>query len=482
MGIPSLDKMPAETFSRYCLYCGSTRENIHYTCNCSSETWRNEYRTLDIKCGDEGEPWQHLVRKAFRTYSFDHPQGIMQYSGLPYSNAARGVLAVGLTPLFELKNISYRLNTEVHIKSEGHNPSGCFKDRETMLCLLNTKHNGLSRATIYSSGNAAASAAIFAQKNNLHLITVVSGDTYREKIDFIAAHGSDVIVIGDENTNFETGYRLFAKINATGFYGHCGYDNWSVGNPYRVQGDKSTAVEIIKQLGDKNGKPFVPDYVVVPSANGSCLVGLWKGFTELYQAGVIDSLPKMVSAGMKNASPIYKAVSENQLDEPSICDLSQVSAEDADIGSIILAEEGYDSIEAARAVVDSGGEAIEVTKSDIEETLQLLLEEEGALARDENIMPEPASLISIAAISHLKKEVLLQPWHRVVSVITGSGVKSREKIRELIPDDGNAAEIVEGILDRKKAMQYPESSGKGKVVHVEPQVEAISHVFNELKK
>lgn len=482
MGVPDPIDMPAEAFQSSCIHCGGASKSIHYTCHCLGENWQSEYRTFEVNPGLPRSQWQQRIRKTFEAYRFDHPRGILQYEGLPYSYFSDGVLKVGLTPLYQLKNISYKLNTEVYIKSEGHNPSGCFKDRETLMCLLHTRHNGLDKSVIYSSGNAAASASIFAQKNDMHLMTFVSGDTYTEKINFITAHGSDVVVIGDESTNFETGYRLFAKINGTGFYGHCGYDNWSVGNPYRVQGDKTTAVEIMKQLEGQNGKPTVPDYVVVPSANGSCLAGLWKGFKELYDAGIIPSLPKMVSAGIKNASPVAKAVAENQLERPSVCDLSLVDEEDAKIGSIILAEEGYDSMEAARAVIESGGQAIVVTKRDIEETLQLLLEEEADLAQDQNIMPEPASLISLAAIYHLKKEVLLQPWNRVVSIITGNGLKSQKKIKELMPDADEAWEMVEGIMERKKENQYPEAQKAGRVLRVEPSIEAVSHAFNELKK
>ncbi|MEX2336728.1 MAG: pyridoxal-phosphate dependent enzyme, partial [Fulvivirga sp.] len=282
-------------FEKRCLYCGRINNSVTYTCDCRSEKWFNEYRVLDIKLFFTPQDKEDIFQ-SFNTYSFDHADGIAQYKALPFRDwYPRKFEPVGLTPLYYLKNLSNGLNTQIFIKNEGENPSGCFKDRETLLALLNSKRRGLCHAVIYSSGNAAASAAKFAQKLDMQLITFVAGDTYPEKTDFIRRHGSDVIVVGDEKTSFEEGFRIFAAINAEGIFAENGFDNWSVRNPYRVQGDKTTAVEMVKQLGDGPSDAKVPDWVVIPTANGSCIAGIWKGFKEMKQLGIISKLPKMVS-------------------------------------------------------------------------------------------------------------------------------------------------------------------------------------------
>lgn len=471
-----------DSFTKSCMFCGHNQESVSYVCRSSTEEWQNEYRAFELKLNTGGGLGQQIV-KSFEDFDFQAPEGIIQYQGLPHRhNFQPGDISVGLTPMFHLSHLSTEFGTGVFMKSEGHNPSGCFKDRETLMCLMNTRRHGLSRAVIYSSGNAAASAAIFAQKNNMHLVTFVSGDTYAEKIDFIRAHGSDVIVIGDERTTFEEGYRLFAKINATELFAHCGYDNWSVVNPYRVEGDKTTAVEIVKQLGSETGEPVVPDFVIVPTANGTCMAGIWKGFKELKELGIIDLLPRMVSAGIKNANPVCKAVRERELDKPSRCDLTKLDPEDANIGSIILAEEGYDTIEAARAVMESAGMAVEVTRADIEHYYQLFLERETELAEDENILPEPASIISIAAIEKIRERLDIHSKQRLVSVVTGSGLKARKKIMEMLPEDEETVEMVETILDNKKKNQYPDARKQGRRISVATKVEEVTHAFNELKK
>lgn len=467
----------AVKFREICLNCGKPQESSNYSCSNCNKNWQQEYRAMDLIMVYNTRQKQNL-RRSVDDFEMEHPEGILQYEGLPFNTSGLdNLVKVGLTPLIHLKNISDIYGCKVFAKAEGLNPSGCFKDRETLMCILNSRQRDLKKAVIYSSGNAAASASIFAQKAGFHLITFVAGDTYPEKIEYIRKHGSDVIVIGDETTNFEQGYRIYAGINAMGFFEENGYDDWSVRNPYRVQGDKTTALEIIKQLKGAQ----VPDYVVVPTANGTCLAGIWKGFKELYELDVINTLPKMVSAGITNANPVCAAVRRKEVTRPVRCDLSRVKPEDASIGSIILAEEGYDSIEAAKSVLESGGMAVEVGSEDLESVLKLFLGEESSIAHKYNLVPEPASLISIAAISKIKEQQQVNPDTLVVSVITGSGVKAREQINELL-ESKKLQEEVNHLLDKKQEAQYPEAPAPGRIFHVEEDFESVVSAFYKLQK
>ncbi|UII33060.1 pyridoxal-phosphate dependent enzyme [Fulvivirga ulvae] len=466
-------------FEKRCLYCGELNNSINYTCNCKFEDWFKEYRILDI------QPlvtpiYRREVIKSFRNYSFTHQQGIAQYKALPFREwYPEHLEPIGMTPLHYLKNLSSLYGARIYIKNEGNNPSGCFKDRETLLALLNTRRRGLRHAVIYSSGNAAASAAILAQKQDIQLITFVAGDTYPEKIEFIREHGSDVIVVGDENTNFETGFRLFARVNAENIFSRSKFDNWSVRNPYRVHGDKTTALEIVKQFSDNPLVCQVPDYIIVPTANGSCLAGIWKGFRELKQLNIISKLPKIVSVGIKGANPVFKAVRRKQTGRPERCDLSLLNTEDANIGSTILAEEGYDSIEAAKAVISSDGIAVEVNSEDIQNTLRDFLQQERQLAGEQAVLPEPASLISIAAIKKIK---CIQPENTVVSIITGHGLKAKEMIDQLLSGYPDLQHLVADIIKKKQHDISLGSITKGRRRDVAADFDAVVNVFNELKR
>lgn len=465
-------------FHQVCLRCGRETYSLLYSCSCSNDEWTTQYRTIDIQFDAREKSVQSPLFESFRDYSFRKKEGMLQYKGLPYQAEEPPFATVGLTPLYELRHLSQAYGCRLHLKNEGDNPTGCFKDRETMMCWLNSRHQGLSKAVIYSSGNAAASAASFAEHSDHHLVTFVPGDTYTEKIDFICNHGTDVVVIGDGKVGFEEGYRLFSKINDRETFINHNYDNWSVRNPFRVQGDKTIALEIVKQLSPYNDVAEVPDYVLVPTANGSCLAGIWKGFKELKQMDVIPSLPRLISVGLSNANPVNKAVRSGELSRPVRC---EVNGNGGHMGSIIRAEEGYDSIEAARAVLESGGAAIDIEPAEIQETLTDFLEKEGYLAIKKGILPEPAALTSVAAARKAGRELGISPGQTLVSMITGHGLKAVEVINAMLEDRPILRKKVKQIVTVRENKMMKSTAAKGEVLHVEPDLEAVEYAFSVLK-
>lgn len=463
-----------------CKYCRKPNHSLNYNCNCQTPQWTNKYRTLDLKI--RSDEVKKLASESFFEYSFLHPQGMLQHKTLPYNhNVANEYPTVGLTPLYNLDRLSQHYGAEIFLKDEGKNPSGCFKDRETMLCLLNSKHHNLLKATIFSSGNAAASAAFLANHSGHKLITFVSGDTYLEKINYIRSYGADVIVIGDSQSNFEQGYELFSTLNAQDIFTENGYDNWSVCNPYRIEADKTISLEIIKQLSVGKKRIIVPDYVIVPTANGSCLTGIWKGFKELEKAGVILRLPKMVSAGIKHANPVAKAVETEITERPVSCDLSKLESKDAQVGSVIVAEEGYDSMEASKAILESSGCALEFQRSDIQHALTQFLEIEEEKALEHSILPEPAALTSLAAINKLKRETGISSSDRVVTIATGDGLKAENMLFSLLSKSPVSHQKVIHILNNKKKRKNKIRSSKGKRINTEENVEALTEAFSQLQ-
>lgn len=469
-------------FKKICLHCGRESHSNNYTCECGSENWRQEYRSLDLRFELDKQDARR-ARRSFRRYSFKSALGMLQYALLPFVPRAFKKLkqTAGLTPLYYMDHLSKYYGSHIYIKNEGDNPSGCFKDRETMLCLINSKHKQSKRAVIYSSGNAAASAALFAQRAGIQMLTFVAGDTYEEKIEYIQNRGSDVIVIGDAHTNFEEGYRLFAGLGQEGLFEQQQFDNWSIRNPYRVQGDKTTAIEIIKQISG-NKEPWIsPDYVVVPTANGSCLAGIWKGFKELYQLGLIDKLPAMVSVGIQFANPVFKAVLKKEVHKPMKGNIDKLEERDAQVGSTIVAEEGYDSIQAARAVLESDGYAVVVRRRHIRRAMSVFLKMEKKKAIEHAILPEPASFTALAAIRRLKKRGILKAEDKVVSVITGHGMKGADAIYELAAGRRELRRTIKEIIrKRKKRTKKDDSIKKGRCFRVNANHDAVVKAFLEL--
>jgi len=473
---------PPATFKKVCLHCGKENHTDNYTCKCGSESWRKEYRSLDLEFKLDQQDARR-ARRSFRRYHFKSALGMLQYTLLPFVPRTLKKLkqTAGLTPLYRMDNLSEYYGSHIYIKNEGDNPSGCFKDRETMLCLINSKRKKSKRAVIYSSGNAAASASLFAQRAGMQMLTFVAGDTYEEKIEYIQNRGSDVIVIGDKHTNFEEGYRLFASLGQEGLFEQQQFDNWSIRNPYRVQGDKTTAIEIVKQISG-NQEPWIsPDYVIVPTANGSCLAGIWKGFTELYELGLIDKLPSMVSVGIQFANPVFKAVLKKEVRRPMKGDIDKLEERDAQVGSTIVAEEGYDSVQAARAVLESNGYAVVVRRRHIRRAMATFLEMERQKAVEHAILPEPASFTALAAIRRLNKRGILQPEDKVVSIITGHGMKGADAIYDLAAGRKELLRTAREIISRRKnRMKNSPNITKGRCLRVEASHDAIAKAFLEL--
>lgn len=479
-----MHKTKAVEFYQRCLKCQHISETLNYTCTCGSEDWTKEYRILGVTCQLSPEEIQE-ARMAFWDYDVHHPQGILQYFLTPHQQYKEAIdFKVGGTSFIPLEKLSQYYGTQVFLKNEAGNPSGCFKDRETVMAALHSMAQHLKKAVIYSSGNAAASAALFANHLDFQLITCVAGDTYPEKIEYIRKKGSAVIRIGDQHTNFEEGYRLFAQLNNEGFFTQNGFDNWSVRNPYRVLGDKTTALEIIKQFSAKTGRPnAVPDFVIVSTGNGTCLAGIWNGFKELKKLGLIDRCPRMVSAAIKNASPVYKAFKKRMTSKPAICDLDEVPESDKEIGSTILAEEGYDSMEATKAVIESKGLAIEVSRRGIRRALIDLLKQEEAKALEHQLLPEPASLVTLAALKKMKKQKKVDQESSVVALISGHGAKAKDLLLKMLKFRPKLQKVMLQIIQERKSHQN-NCAGleKGELIEIDADLQELRAAIRKLNR
>jgi threonine synthase len=491
----NMKTIPSLHFYQQCLKCKSLNGSRNYICGCSSEPWTREYRILDLNY-ELTVSGKSDAADAFEKFDMDHPCGILQYFFTPnreYSNFIQ--LKTGLTPFITLNNLSTEYGYRIFVKNEGDNPSGCFKDRETVMAALHSIAEGMDKSVVHSSGNAAASASLYAAHTGFQLITFVAGNTYPEKIDYIRGMGSDVISIGNKHTTFEEGYRLFTAMNVDGIFNEQGFDNWSVRNPYRIAGDKTSAIEIAKQYQVMTGaKGTVPDYIFVPTGNGSCLTGIWKGFRELRSIGVTGTHPHMVSVAIRNASPVYKAFRKNITNRPAVCDPREVAGSDREIGSTILAEEGYDSIEATKAVIESGGLAMEVTKDEIRDALIDLLDREHEIVQHHNLLPEPASLVPLAAIKKMKDtEFAISGSADMVAFFTGHGAKAGDLIMKLLKDRPDLQNMVQQLINRRinstgNGKENGIGTGKatrtvtrpGRLVHVSKDIHELTSAFKLL--
>jgi len=411
------------------------------------------YRTSDFKY--HWKPWE-LPVLASRIDRFDlySQRSILQYPFLPHRFENDTAFGIGATPLTKLHNLSAYYAIDLRVKCEHMNPSGSFKDRETLIASLYSKEHGDKIAVGFSSGNATCSAAYVSRMMGQKFVAVVSGDIYPEKLGYILDQGVDVIKIGNDACYFERAYQTYIQAKNYLEFQFNGIDDWSVANPYRVEGNKTMAVEIVKQMGELSDNSYnSPDFIILPTANGSCLSGLWKGFCELHKLGVIKRLPRMVSVGVENASPLNEGFLNNAILQKAKCDLQYVDEADMKIGSTLIAEESYDFFYGVKALRDSNGLVYQGNASDIREAYTKLFQYEVDCMLTDDLVPEPCSMLTLGALEKMARQGVLQPGHSVVVISTGHGYKSRHLINRLGLSEPVRASLNQS-LDENRRFDY----------------------------
>jgi threonine synthase len=216
------------------------------------------------------------------------------------------------------------------------------------------------------------------------------------KLAQAVAYGARIIQI---KGNFDDALRLVMEASAKGRI----YLLNSV-NPYRVEGQKTLAYEVVDQLGGR-----VPSKLIVPVGNAGNISAIWKGFKEYRELGFTDGLPQMFGVQASGAAPIVEAVREG---EESIRPVEKPET----VATAIRIGAPVNWRKALRAIRESRGTALAVTDSEI-------LEGQRMLARLEGLFVEPASAASIAGLKKFVEEGLIGEDEIVVCVATGHGLK-----------------------------------------------------------
>ncbi len=185
-------------------------------------------------------------------------------------------------------------------------------------------------------------------------------------------------------------------------------------NPWRLEGQKTIAYEIVEEVG-------VPDYVFVPVGNGGNIYAIWKGFRELMEFGIIDRVPRMIGVQASGAAPMvryWRGLGEARVDNPRT------------VASAIRIGKPINWFRAYRAVKYSGGSFIEVSDEEI-------LTAQRALGR-EGVGVEPASAASLAGYLKALREGLVSSGDKAVLVATGHALKDPDI---LLAGSGNAISV-----------------------------------------
>jgi len=314
-------------------------------------------------------------------------------------------LGEGCTPLLHAARLGEHLGMpRLHLKNDTVLPTGSLKDRSNSVGLSKGKELGFQTATVMSTGNAAASVAAYAAAAGLKSVVMVPVGTATSKIIQARAYGAAVVVVdGDFDHDVAKLYK--AAVKEFGWY------DCLSSNPYRDEGKKSYAYELVDQLDGQ-----FPDWVIHPTAGGTGIYAMWKGFQEYLALGWIDRAPKLVAAQSEMAAPIVAAF------EKGLSRVEPVVARETIAESIQVGNPASLGWRALCALRESYGSAVALSDEEIL-TAQFLT---GSLA---GIFAEPAAVTSVAAAQKLRSAGVIGPDDLVVCNLTGHGLKQPEAIR-----------------------------------------------------
>ncbi len=290
----------------------------------------------------------------------------------------------GSTPLIEAPVISELAGCEVHLKYEGLNPTGSFKDRGMTCAISGAVREGAQAAICASTGNTAASLAAYTARAAIRgAVLVPEGKIATGKLAQALMHGARVISI---SANFDVALEIVREL--------CAHEPIALVNsvnPLRLEGQKTAAFEVLEQLGPD--RPL--DALCIPVGNAGNISAYWKGFTE---SSPDLPRPRMLGFQAAGAAPL---VLGHPVDDPET------------VASAIRIGRPARWEEAMAAMTDSGGMVRAVSDEEILDAYRLLAAREGVFC-------EPASAASVAGLIKFGPP---EGVERVVCVLTGHGLK-----------------------------------------------------------
>jgi threonine synthase len=272
----------------------------------------------------------------------------------------------------------------VFLKVEGANPTGSFKDRGMTMAISKAVEDGAKAVVCASTGNTSASAAAYAARAGLTCAVLIpDGYIALGKLAQALVHGARVIQV---RGNFDQALTLVRELE-----NRAPVTVVNSVNPYRIQGQKTGAFEIVDALGD------APDVHCIPVGNAGNITAYWQGYCEYRSAGRSSRLPRMLGFQAAGAAPI---VLGHPVENPDT------------IATAIRIGNPASWYSATAAASESGGAIAAVTDEEILAAYQFL-------AREESVFCEAASAASVAGL--IKTGV--PAGSTVVCVLTGHGLK-----------------------------------------------------------
>lgn len=323
-------------------------------------------------------------------------------------------LGEGNTPLIRLHNIPKYMgkDVDIYVKYEGLNPTGSFKDRGMTMAVTKAVEEGSQAIICASTGNTSAAAAAYAARAGITAFVLIpEGKIAMGKLAQAMMHGSVVIQI---KGNFDAGMELVKQVGK-----EAPVTIVNSINPFRLQGQKTAAFEIVEELGS------APDYHCIPVGNAGNITAHWMGYTEYHENGIANSRPRMCGYQASGSAPFMRG---KMVDNP------ETVATAIRIGH----PQSWDKAWVVQK--ESDGWFDECSDEKILAAQKLLAEKEGVFC-------EPASATSLAGAMMDIESGKIPEGSKIVCTLTGHGLKDPDTA---IKQSTSPMLTVEATLDSVK--------------------------------
>ena len=358
---------------------------------------------LPSVCAACGRPW--LVRYPNRSHPVTERaearrrHGMWRYrSFMPLvPDEVPITLGEGDTPLLKAPRLAATLGLgDIMVKDEGCNPTGSFKSRGLSAAITRAVHGGADRFTIPTAGNAGVASAAYAARAGAHVRVFAPRTTPRTILTQIVTFGGDLVLLDGHIGDCGQASREYAAETGA-------MDLSTLREPYRIEGKKTLGLEIAMQLNWT-----MPDAIIYPTGGGTGLIGMWKAFLELKDAGwVTGELPRMYTVQSTGCAPIVKAFEAGNAQAeawPHPWTIASGLRVPGPLGDKLM----------LRILRETGGGAVAVSDQAMSDMAQLGTRSEGI-----DFSPEGGA--SIAAGVALLGRGVLRPADRLVLFNTGAG-------------------------------------------------------------
>ena len=374
------------------------------------------------------------LRAVFAGRRNDGSSGVWRYQELVLPNAGDHIVShpEGNTPLLSRDRVaSYAGVPNLLLKHEGHNPTGSFKDRGMTVGVTQARRIGARAVACASTGNTSASLAAYAAQAGIPaLVFVPAGQVALGKLSQSLAYGARTLLVKGD---FDVCLSLVQQASE-----RLGIYLLNSINPFRVEGQKTIALEALEQLGWD-----APDWLVLPAGNLGNTAAFGKAVRQAHELGLISRVPRIAAIQAEGASPFASSFRDGFATRPKV--KAETVATAIKIGDPASFDRAVESIRYTNGVVTSVSDA------------EIL--DAKAVVDASGVGCEPASAASVAGVKRLVREGVIRPSDRVVAVLTGHVLKDP------------------GALLRYHQELSPPPQFANPPVEIEPTVDAVERVI-----